>query len=190
MTTFITTTSFQLPRQRNDHFSSFSRLLQKRKAYSQEKTFDLKPQKWDFQQIVKKLQVCCSTATIWYMKCKITKQNSFFKYLSDTIHFSMRFLYYFLFIKCFSKFREKLSFHTLGIYVPYQRNVYRHAHSGNPLGLLFNIIFLHLYTLALVSQCVKVVVCECLFVSVFQLALFYPLIILYCTLLKQEKPIN
>ena len=44
MTAFITTTSFQLPRQRNDHFSSFQGFCRKGKAYRYEKTFDLKPQ--------------------------------------------------------------------------------------------------------------------------------------------------
>ena len=39
MTTFITTTSFQLPRQRNDHFSSFQGFLRKGKAYPYERTF-------------------------------------------------------------------------------------------------------------------------------------------------------
>ena len=85
MTAFITTTSFQLPRQRNDHFSSFQGFCRKGKAYRYEKTFDLKPQIWDCKKWYKIATIVRNHKDLLY-EIGNHETSSILKHLSSTIN--------------------------------------------------------------------------------------------------------
>ena len=91
MTAFITTTSFQLPRQRNDHFSSFQGFCRKGKAYRYEKTFDLKPQIWDCKKWYKIAKIFRNHKDLLY-EIGNHETSSILKHLSSTINLEWGFL--------------------------------------------------------------------------------------------------